>query len=87
MKIATTLIGVVTTISMATFSDLKATTIDLPLYGFQIDSLDAKVDSSPAKALIMFLPETDGFQPNINVLIQPFSGTIKDYRCLIQRTI
>jgi hypothetical protein len=79
MKIKITLIGVVTSISMATFSDLKATTIDLPLYGFQIDSLDAKADSSPAKALIMFLPESDGFQPNINVLIQPFNGTIKDY--------
>jgi hypothetical protein len=79
MKTTTTLLGAATLFSVATFSNLKATTIDLPLYGFQIDSLDAQVNSSPAKVLIMFLPESDGFQPNINVIIQPFNGTIKDY--------
>ena len=80
MTTATTLIGAATLFSLATFSNLKASTIDLPLYGFQIDSLDAQVDSlSPAKTLIMFLPESNGFQPNINVLIQPYNGTINDY--------
>ena len=80
MTTATTLIGAATLFSLATFSNLKASTIDLPLYGFQIDSLDAQVDSlSPAKTLIMFLPESNGFQPNINVLIQPYNGTIIDY--------
>jgi hypothetical protein len=80
MTTTTTLIGAATLLSLATFSNLEATTIDLPLYGFQIESLDAKVDSPPpAKALIMFLPESDGFQPNINVLIQPYNGTINDY--------
>ena len=80
MTTATTLIGAATLFSLATFSNLKATTIDLPLYGFQIDSLDAQVDSpAAAKTLIMFLPESDGFQPNINVLIQPYNGTINDY--------
>ncbi len=82
MKNTTTLIGAATLFSVATFSNLKATTIDLPLYGFQIDLLDAQINSSPAKALIMFLPESDGFQPNINVIIQPYNGTIKDYIAL-----
>ena len=59
MKNTTKLIGAASLFSVATFSNLKATTIDLPLYGFQIDSLDAQVDSAPAKALIMFLPESD----------------------------
>jgi hypothetical protein len=64
MTTATTLISAATLFSLATFSNLKATTIDLPLYGFQIDSLDAQVDSpAAAKTLIMFLPESDGFNP------------------------
>src|ERR1700756_4683649 len=82
MKTTTALIGAATIFSVATFSSLKAATIDLPLYGFQIDSLDATINSSPAKALIMFLPESDGFQPNINVIVQPYNGTIKDYIAL-----
>jgi hypothetical protein len=82
MKTTTALIGVATILSVATFSNLKAATIDLPLYGFQIDSLDATINSSPAKALIMFLPESDGFQPNINVIVQPYNETIKDYIAL-----
>jgi len=57
-----------------------AATIDLPLYGFQIDALDAAPDASgPTTVIQTFLPATDGFAPNINVQIQPYTGTIKDY--------
>jgi hypothetical protein len=66
--------------SLAISSRSAAATIDLPLYGFQIDALDAAPDaSSPTTVIQTFLPATDGFAPNINVQIQPYTGTIKDY--------
>ena len=66
--------------SLAISSGSGAATIDLPLYGFQIDALDAAPDgSSPTTVIQTFLPATDGFAPNINVQIQPYSGTMKDY--------
>jgi hypothetical protein len=66
--------------SWAISSRSEAATIELPLYGFQIDALDAAPDaSSPTTVIQTFLPATDGFAPNINVQIQPYTGTIKDF--------
>jgi hypothetical protein len=66
--------------SLAISSQAGAATIELPLYGFQMDALDAAPDSSrPTTVIQTFLPPTDGFAPNINVQIQPYTGTIKDY--------
>ena len=58
----------------------RAASIDLPKYGFTMDVLDAVAPpDSPAQAVVSFLPAQDGFAPNVNVVIQPFPGTIKDY--------
>ena len=54
-------------------------TIDLPGYGFEIEALDAQVGDATATALMMFLPMTEGFGPNINVNIQPYKGTMAEY--------
>lgn len=54
-------------------------TVDLPGYGFEIEALDAQAGKEPITALMMFLPATDGFGPNINVNIQPYNGSVKDY--------
>ena len=54
-------------------------TVDLPGYGFEIEALDAQAGNEPVAALVMFLPATDGFGPNINVNIQPYKGSVKDY--------
>ncbi len=56
-----------------------AASVDLPVYGFEMDALEAPVGQTPVSALMTFLPVTDGFAPNINVQIQPYSGTIKEY--------
>jgi hypothetical protein len=40
--------------------ELKAGTIDLPLYGLKIDALDASPGSTPGTVLIMFLPKPEG---------------------------
>ena len=72
--------------SLAICSQLRAATIELPLYGFQIDVLDSAPDAStPTTVLQTFLPATDDFAPNIIVQIQPYTGTIKDYVTLSRR--
>ena len=80
MKNATNALVVAALLSLAISSRSGAAAIELPLYGFQIDALDAAPDaSSPTTVIQTFLPATDGFAPNINVQIQPYTGTIKDY--------
>jgi hypothetical protein len=80
MKNRTRVIAGTVFFSLATLLPARAATIDLPLYGFQIDALDATPSTStPTTVLEMFLPATESFAPNINVQIQPFAGKIKDY--------
>jgi hypothetical protein len=84
MKSATKTLVVAALFSFAISSRSGATsgaaTIELPLYGFEMDALDAAPDpSSPTTVVQTFLPATDGFAPNINVQIQPYTGTMKDY--------
>jgi hypothetical protein len=46
--------------------------------GFSIAALDEKGDG-PTQVLMMFLPASDGFAPNVNVQLQPFAGEIGAY--------
>lgn len=46
--------------------------------GFSIAPLDEQ-QQGPAQALIMFLPASNGFSPNVNVQIQPYPGRIDEY--------
>ena len=49
----------------------------------KIDALDAKASvSAPTTAFMTFLPASDGFGPNINVNIQPYPGSMKEYVAL-----
>jgi hypothetical protein len=52
---------------------------DFPKYGFQIDTLDASPGTENTQALMMFLPSKNGFAANVNVIIQPFPKTLKDF--------
>ncbi|MBN8709493.1 MAG: hypothetical protein J0I10_08940 [Verrucomicrobia bacterium] len=64
-------------------ASVNAATIDLPQYGFSIDALDAAPSGVAATtALMTFLPPSDGFAPNINVNIQPYSGDIASYAAM-----
>jgi hypothetical protein len=83
MKNTARAIRVAAIFSLAICSQSGAATIELPLYGFQIDALDAAPDAStPTTVLQTFLPATESFAPNIIVQIQPYTGTIKDYATL-----
>jgi PsbP len=73
-------------VSLAICSQSGAEAIELPLYGFQIDALDAAPNpSNPTTVIQTFLPATEGFAPNIIVQIQPYAGTMKDYAALSRR--
>ena len=73
---------IVILLSAAAFT-YAAPTIDMPAYGFSIETLDSKPSvSTSTMALMQFLPVTEGFGPNINVVIQPYPGSIKDFGAL-----
>jgi hypothetical protein len=53
--------------------------LHFPVSGFTIAPLEAPPGDSTQQALMMFLPVSDGFAANVNVQIQPYTGTIEDY--------
>jgi len=48
-----------------------------PVTGFSIAPLEVAPGDKPSEALIMFLPANGNFAGNVNVQIQPYSGTIE----------
>src|SRR5689334_20919211 len=56
--------------------------LHFPLAGFSIAALEEPPGTSPQQALMMFLPATDSFAANVNVQIQPYSGSMEDYIAL-----
>ncbi len=60
-------------------SGINASTLDFPEAGFSIDSIDATPSLAGAQPLQMFLPPQNGFSANVNVQIQPYPGTMKQY--------
>ena len=63
----------------STMAMLTAAPVDLPQYGFKLDLLDSAPGSGNGTALMTFLPSSEGFAPNINVVIQTYAGSIQDY--------
>jgi hypothetical protein len=47
--------------------------------GYSIDALDAAPGNAPYQSIMMFLPASEGFAPNVNVQMQPYSGGIDAY--------
>jgi hypothetical protein len=53
--------------------------LHFPQAGFTIAPLESPPGESPQQVLMMFLPASDGFAANVNVQIQPYTGTLEDY--------
>jgi hypothetical protein len=53
--------------------------LHFPQAGFTIAPLESPPGESSQQALMMFLPASDGFAANVNVQIQPYTGTLEDY--------
>jgi len=61
-------------------SSAYAEKLEFPKSGFSIDSLDPSPTSGVIQPIQMFLPPVNGFAPNVNVQVQAYDGTIKQYR-------
>ena len=68
------------TCSLQVYADSNSATFNQA--GFSIDVLDAKANSAGSQRLIMMLPASNGFSANVNVQIQPYPGSLKDYKKL-----
>lgn len=64
---------------MATVLPAFAGSLEFPKYGFSIDALEPASFENGANPLILCLPAKDNFAANVNVAIQPFTGTMKQY--------
>jgi hypothetical protein len=71
--------AVVALLSICAFSPLTAADGDLPHFGAQLKDLDALIEKAPGKTLFIKVDETGGSTANINIQIQPFEGTMKEY--------
>ena len=59
-----------------------ATTLVFDKAGFEINSLESPPGPEGAQALIMMLPAEGGFAANVNVQIQPYAGSLDEYKKL-----
>ncbi|MBI3186627.1 MAG: hypothetical protein HYZ31_02000 [Gammaproteobacteria bacterium] len=59
-----------------------ATTLIFDKAGFEISTLEAPPGPEGTQALIMMLPAEGGFAANVNVQIQPYAGSLADYKKL-----
>ncbi len=58
-----------------------------PQYGFQIDAFDVPVGDKPVRVLSTYLPDRNGFSPNVNVVIQPFANALDAFVNLSKKQI
>lgn len=60
-------------------ADGPAETHRYKAHGFSIAPLEAQSDAPIQQVVIMNLPPKDGFSPNVNVQVQAYAGTMKEY--------
>lgn len=64
---------------IAASASVFAGPLEFPKYGFSIDALEPESFENGANPLILCLPAKDNFAANVNVAVQPFTGTMKQY--------
>ena len=60
-------------------------TLHFPLYQYSIEPLEAPSTTANTTLLMMFLPASDGFAPNVNVISQNSPLTIAEYIATTKR--
>jgi hypothetical protein len=60
-------------------ADAPAETHKYKAHGFSISALEQTSDAPVQQVVIMHLPPKDGFSPNVNVQVQVYAGTIKEF--------
>jgi hypothetical protein len=61
--------------------------LHFPASGFSIEALESPPTALPSQPLVMTLPPTRGFSPNVNVQIQPYAGSAQAYLDLTLRQL
>jgi hypothetical protein len=61
--------------SLVTF----AAAADSQYFGSKLADLEPLIAEAPNKALVIIFPPSENFTPNINIQVQPFAGTMKEY--------
>jgi len=66
---------------MLTIPAFAENRLNFETYGFSIDNLQVPSGDKGDifRTVMMFLPDSDGFAPNVNILIQKFGGTVEKY--------
>ena len=77
----------VTLAVISAFSSLAAAEVNLPYYGWRLKQLEEIIKKSSDSAMQINVGEPVEFQANINVMIQPFPGTMKEYIDLSYREL
>jgi hypothetical protein len=68
--------------SLATLALAPADRIVFTQAGFSIDVLDSAPGTEPFQPVLMTMPASDGFAPNVNVQVQPYPDGLDAYRKL-----
>jgi hypothetical protein len=71
--------AILTLLAICASSALTAAEGDLPHYGAKLKDLDALIEKAPGKTLFIRADETGRVSANINIQIQPFTATMKEY--------
>lgn len=58
--------------------------LTFPMNGFSIRALEGVSEDATSRVVMMMLPRTEGFAPNVTVTIQPYDDSISDYAALTQ---
>lgn len=82
MKTKQTAILFLTTIALSMSAADSTVRLRFPVTGFSIAPLEVSPGDKTCQALVMFLPATGDFAGNVNVQIQPYSGTLEEYTTL-----
>jgi len=57
----------------------QADSVDFESLGFSMSPPETVLSEMGQQPLMLFLPADDGFAPNVNVMIQPYAGTMEEY--------
>ena len=55
--------------------------------GFKIQALEGISDSNTSQPLTLMLPPSNGFSPNVTVIMQPYRGTMEEYKAVTDRQL
>ena len=55
--------------------------------GFKIQALEGISDSNTSQPLSLMLPPSNGFSPNVTVIMQPYRGTMEEYKAVTDRQL